>query len=177
MKRSVKIKRGLSLFSPVPVYFVIERESDTIKIGVSTQIRRRLAQLQTGSPNELELMGWITPEDDYGTEKALHQKYEEWRFRGEWFNISQDDVLHELKHAQGFVPKNEDSFEITGYDRDGIPEYVGVCKWAEFEHEECCPFCGCFCGMYFNEAASMYHCLNCDTLTNFSELSPSHEER
>ena len=162
----------------MPVYFVIERESDTIKIGVSTHIRRRLAQLQTGNPNKLELMRWITPEDDYGTEKALHKRYKERRVLGggeEWFTISQDDVLRELKQAQGFVPRNEDSFEIIGYDQDGIPEYMGVCKWDDFDHHECCPFCGCFCGMYFNEAASMYHCPNCDTLTDFSELGSPHQ--
>ncbi len=24
------------------------------------------------------------------------------------------------------------------------------------------------CGMYLQEASQMYHCINCDTLTNFS---------
>ena len=116
----------------MPVYFVIERKSDAIKIGVATDIRRRLAQLQTGSPNKLELMGWITPEDDYGTEKVLHKRYNEKRVPGgggkEWFAISQDVVLRELQQARGFIPRNADSFEIIGYDRDGIPEYMGVCE-------------------------------------------------
>ena len=98
----------------MPVYFVIERPSDKIKIGVSVQIRKRLAQLQTGNPNKLELMGWITPEDDYGTEKVLHKRYKEKRVPGgggkEWFTISQDVVLRELKQAQGFIPRNGDSF-------------------------------------------------------------------
>lgn len=164
----------------MPVYFVIERKSDAIKIGVATDIRRRLAQLQTGSPNKLKLMGWITPEDDYGTEKELHKRYKEKRVPGgggkEWFAISQDGVLRELQQARGFIPRNADSFEIIGYDRDGIPEYMGVCEWADFEHHECCPFCGYFCGMSFNEAASMYHCPNCDTLTDFSELGSPHQE-
>lgn len=159
----------------MPVYFVTERKNAVIKIGVSTQIRKRLAQLQTANAYELELMGWVVSEDDYRTEKALHQKYESQRERGEWFSISQDDVLRELTLAHGFIPKIENAFEIIGYDQDRIPEYVGVCKWGDFEYYECCPFCGCFCGMHFNDALSMYHCINCDTLTDFSELSQSHE--
>lgn len=157
------------------IYFVTERTNETIKIGVSTQIIRRVAQLQTGNSNELELMGWITPSEDYKMEKFLHQKYARKKVRGEWFAISQDDVLHELERTSGFIPKNANAFEIIGYGKDGIPEYVGVCKWADFEYDECCPFCGCFCGMHFNEALSMFHCINCDTLTDFSELSRYHE--
>ncbi|MGC2457952.1 MAG: GIY-YIG nuclease family protein [Gallionellaceae bacterium] len=160
----------------MPVYFVSEKINEVIKIGVSTQIQRRLGQLQTANANELELMGWIVSEDDYLTEMTLHRKYGSKRERGEWFSISQADVLRELTLAHGFIPKNENAFEIFGYDRDGIPEYVGVCKWCDFEYYECCPFCGCFCGMHFNEAMSMYHCINCDTLTDFSELSRSHEQ-
>lgn len=153
------------------VYFVIEPTNNAIKIGRSSQIRKRLGQLQTGNVDELELMGWITPSDDKKVERSLHQKYANHRVRGEWFAISQDDVLHELERASGFIPKNTNTFEIVGYDKDGIPEYVGVCKWADFEYYECCPFCGCFCGMHFNDALSMFHCINCDTLTDFSELS------
>jgi|CXWL01.1.fsa_nt_gi hypothetical protein len=163
----------------MPVYFVIERKSKNIKIGRSARIPKRLAQLQTGNPNKLELMGWIAPEDDNGTERVLHERYKEKRVPEggkEWFAISQDVVLHELQQARGFIPRNADSFEVIGYDQDGIPEYMGVCQWADFEYHECCPFCGCFCGMSFNEAASMYHCLNCDTLTDFSELESSNKE-
>lgn len=160
----------------MPVYFVAEKTNEVIKIGVSTHIQRRLGQLQTANANELELMGWIVSNDDYLTEKMLHRKYGSQRERGEWFSISQDDVLRELTLAHGFIPKNENAFEIFGYDKDGIPEYVGVCTWCNFEYYECCPFCGCFCGMHFNEAMSMYHCINCDTLTDFSELQHSHEE-
>ncbi len=31
---------------------------------------------------------------------------------------------------------------------------------------KCCPFCG----MHFQDASQMYHCLNCDTPADFSEL-------
>jgi hypothetical protein len=72
----------------------------------------------------------------------------------------------------GFVAKNADAFQIVGYDRDAIPEYLGVWEWADLEIDECCPFCGCLCGMHFQEASQMYYCIRCDTLTDFSELDP-----
>lgn len=33
-----------------------------------------------------------------------------------------------LEHfgIDGFVGKTENSFEVTGHDRDGVPEYLGV---------------------------------------------------
>jgi Meiotically Up-regulated Gene 113 (MUG113) protein len=155
----------------MPVYFVIDRSSSQIKIGRSEHVRRRVRTLQTGNPNPLELMGWIPSEDDTSMERTLHNRYDAKRGNGEWFSITQDEVLRELKRAYGFIPKKGDTFEIVGYDRDGVPEYLGVCDWADFELEECCPFCGCFCGMHFQEASAMYHCLNCDALTDLSELS------
>ena len=113
-------------------------------------------------------MGWIQDNsNDYKIEKELHEKYSEKCYRGEWFSITQDDVIHALRIHNGFIPKNEDAFKIVGYDRNNIPEYLGVWEWEEFETEECCPFCGCLCGMHYQEASMMYYCMNCDTLTSF----------
>ncbi len=72
-------------------------------------------------------------------------------------------------HGDAFVGKTADAFEIVGYDRDGIPEHVGVWEWGDLSLEECCPFCGCLGGLHFQEASWMYHCLACDTLTNFED--------
>lgn len=151
------------------VYFVVDPSHELTKVGKSKDIPKRMVALQTGNPTALELMGWLDVHDDYALERALHLKFANKRKRGEWFQLSVDDVLAELQRHRGFIPKNADAFEIVGYDKDGIPEYLGVCIWADFEIEECCPFCGCFCGMYFNEPAQMYHCLNCDKLTDFSD--------
>ena len=75
--------------------------------------------------------------------------------------------------SNGFVAKNADAFEVTGFDKNAVPEYLGVWKWGDLELEECCPYCGSFCGMHYQEASCMYHCLNCDTLADFSDLSRS----
>ena len=156
------------------VYFIADRKNSLIKIGVSGDMDRRIKQLQTGNPFKLEFMGWIgEDENHFEIEKKLHEKYSDKNYSGEWFEISQDDVVYELTLHHGFIPKNEDAFKVIGYDQDGIPEYLGVWDWQEFELHECCPFCGCLCGMNYQEASSMYYCMSCDTLTNFE--SEPHE--
>ncbi|SDP98588.1 GIY-YIG nuclease family protein [Ectopseudomonas guguanensis] len=163
----------------MPVYFIGESESKCcpIKIGVAKNIDARKRNLQTGNPLELRLLGWIEADNAFQLERHLHQHFGSTRVRGEWFNIEPADILPILMRAglDGFVAKNADAFQVVGYDRDAVPEYLGVWEWGDFELYECCPFCGCLCGMHFQEASQMYHCLNCDALIDFSELNP-HED-
>lgn len=160
----------------MPVYFIGQETNGqiTIKIGVAQNIEKRRRKLQTGNPYELRLLGWLMSKDNYELEKKLHRHFRAKRGLGEWFDIEPADILPILQRAgsDGFVAKNADAFEIIGHDKDGVPAYLGVWEWDDLEFYECCPFCGCFCGMHFQEASWMYHCLNCDTLTDFSELSP-----
>ena len=105
------------------VYFVRDSSSDAIKIGRSKKVRQRVTKLQTGNLNFLELMGWLESKDDVVAERDLHQIYQAHHLSGEWFSIDQDDVLQQLQRFSGFVPVDGDSFEIEGYDQDGVPEY------------------------------------------------------
>lgn len=152
------------------IYFIADRKNDLVKIGVSNDRDRRLKQLQTGNPFVLELMGWIAEEtNQFKIEANIHKEYSNKCFRGEWFSINQNEVLQILALYNGFIPKNDDAFKVIGYDKDNIPEYLGVWDWQDFELEECCPFCGCLCGMHHQKASNMYYCMNCDTLTNFED--------
>ena len=63
------------------IYFV--KSWNAIKIGFSTDIKTRLAQLQTGSPFEIELLGFFA-----GTEQDEVEtlgRFSPLRIRGEWF--------------------------------------------------------------------------------------------
>ncbi len=164
----------------MPVYFLGEEEKgcSPIKIGVAKNIEARKRNLQTGNPLELRLLGWIETADEFGLEARLKNELKAVRSRGEWFNIEPADILPFLVRAgrDGFVAKNADAFQITGYDSDAIPEYLGVWEWADLEIDKCCPFCGCLCGMHFEEASQMYYCIRCDTLTNFPEFDRDCEE-
>jgi hypothetical protein len=61
------------------VYFV--RCGSLIKIGEAKSLRSHLSQLQTDDPCEIWLIG-IIPEGD---EKEIHNRFRQFRFRGEWF--------------------------------------------------------------------------------------------
>ncbi|MBB1177661.1 GIY-YIG nuclease family protein [Brevundimonas aurantiaca] len=158
----------------MPVYFLYQEGHgpDRIKIGRARRVEERRRQLQTGNPDRLKLVGFINADDDARLERDLHRHFAEVRGEfGEWFNLQPADVLPVLQrfHGDAFVGKTADAFEIVGYDRDGIPEHVGVWEWGDLSLEECCPFCGCLGGLHFQEASWMYHCLACDTLTNFED--------
>lgn len=155
----------------MPVYFIFDPSNDQVKIGRALDVRKRAKALQTGNPTPLLLMGWIIVTTDSRVESGLHRKYKGQRGNGEWFRITSTEVLDELKRNNGFVPVQGNSFEIVGYDKDAVPEYLGVCEWNDFELEECCPFCGCLCGMHQQENTGMYHCINCDAYTDFEYLS------
>jgi hypothetical protein len=164
----------------VPVYFIGEEENgcSPIKIGVAKNIEGRKRNLQTGNPLNLRLLGWINTGDTFELERNLHDHFSGRRVRGEWFDIEPADILPILMraHIDGFVAKNADAFQLIGYGRDAVPEYLGVWEWADLEFDECCPFCGCLCGMDFQDASQMYHCLSCDKLTDFSEIEPRCED-
>ena len=140
--QSVHRSPGLS------VYFIGENEGGcfSIKIGVAKNIAVRKRNLQVGNPRELRLLGWITADDDFGFKGQLKKHFRARRPRGEWFNIEPADILPFLVRAgrKGFVAKNADAFQITGYDSDAVPEYLGVWHWADLEIDVCC-------GLHFQE--------------------------
>ena len=65
------------------VYFILSEETGLVKIGVTTDLRRRVRALQTASPVELKLMGKII--GNRWREERFHLVFREYRERGEWF--------------------------------------------------------------------------------------------
>ena len=153
------------------VYFIAENENGDydnlrIKIGISKDIHKRLNQLQTGSPYELKLMGWIEADDAKQLEKALHNKYRGRKAHGEWFQLSSCDVLAELKShsTDSYIAVNANAFEVVSYDRDGVPEFLGAWQWTDVEYEEFCPKCGWGGGIDYNENYGGMRCLECGVI-------------
>lgn len=70
------------------VYFVEAKNLGLVKIGFSKDPSKRLKDLQTGSPDELE--GLFTFPGTKQKEKELHRKLHRFRVRGEWFKL--DDI-------------------------------------------------------------------------------------
>jgi hypothetical protein len=159
----------------MPVYFTYQLESgrNALKIGYSSDIWRRLKELQTGNPSKLQIVGWILAHDERSLERDLHKKFASYRRGGEWFEIEPAHIISVILRSgiKGFVTKNSDAFAVISHDKDAVPEFAGVWEWGDLELEECCPFCGCCCGIHYQEASGMHYCLNCKTLTNFEDVT------
>lgn len=65
------------------VYFI--RSGYYVKVGISTQVAARVEALQTGSPDEIKLIGDIR--GDLFTEKAIHKAARKHHHRGEWYSL------------------------------------------------------------------------------------------
>lgn len=70
-----------------------------VKIGKSDEPERRIAQLQTGNPQPIRLIGWLRSLS--GFEVSLHRLHEEDRVSGEWFRHSDhiNDTISRLVGA------------------------------------------------------------------------------
>lgn len=77
-------------------YFVQSVEGGPIKIGYTSQDpETRLANLQTGSPTVLRIVGLISE----NRERELHEQFEKSRSHGEWFRPTKDLLDFIAKNA------------------------------------------------------------------------------
>lgn len=70
------------------IYFILNRDSNAIKIGRTKNVAKRLRTLQTSSPAKLELIKSVQVEgfDEVRMlEQALHKQFNDIRLSGEWF--------------------------------------------------------------------------------------------
>lgn len=66
------------------VYFILNTERNTLKIGWTRSVDRRFRHIQTASSDKLELLGHI--EGDKATEAQFHEQFAVHRCNGEWFD-------------------------------------------------------------------------------------------
>lgn len=81
------------------VYFILNRDSNAIKIGRAREIEKRLKALQTASPIPLELLKTIPLTSEAqakGLEAALHGQFWHLRMQGEWFR-AEPPLLHYIE--------------------------------------------------------------------------------
>ena len=75
------------------VYFILDRFCNAIKIGKSDDVDDRLGTLQTGNPNDLEIVHKIKCSSDRASkrlEKLYHRHFNDIRIRGEWFRYEKE---------------------------------------------------------------------------------------
>lgn len=73
---------------------------DFYKIGIARDVPGRVAQLQIGNPFKLKLlMSWRSPNAEL-TEETLHELFDAKRERGEWFKLSEPDLVIVASYAE-----------------------------------------------------------------------------
>jgi len=81
---------------PTSIYLIGSTSNNAVKIGVSTNPKKRLTSLQTGSSIKLNLISSYTfPNSNYAyaIEKYLHTESKEFALNGEWFEFDRLSLL------------------------------------------------------------------------------------
>jgi len=89
----------LAAFEPCPptaadptptIYFVQSIDGGPVKIGYTTQLPKRLADLRSMNPRFLVLLASMPGTED--DERRLHERFSTTRLHGEWFKSTTDLV-------------------------------------------------------------------------------------
>lgn len=79
------------------VYFLANMAQSTVKVGYTTNLRKRLDVLRTGNHDRLEVCCFIAAPPV--VERRLHEALAEFKIRNEWFehNACLDDLIRKLE--------------------------------------------------------------------------------
>lgn len=92
------------------VYFIEDPHAGYVKIGVATDVRKRMAQLQCSHGHPLKLLG--TMSGGRPVEKNLHEMFARYKVRREWFKLS-DEIKEFIDEYTG---DKGAAFEISAAD-------------------------------------------------------------
>jgi predicted GIY-YIG superfamily endonuclease len=70
------------------IYFILNQDSNAIKIGRTKDLAKRMKALQTSNPATLKLIKSVQVEGEKAAqdlEQSLHKQFSEMRLAGEWF--------------------------------------------------------------------------------------------
>jgi hypothetical protein len=96
------------------VYFI--GSGDAIKIGYSTDLQKRIADLKTGAAADIELLDYARAGRD--VERELHSILASERIRGEWFKASDktEDIMDLISDFLDDEFSDEDDRCLDGRD-------------------------------------------------------------
>lgn len=94
------------------VYFIHEKSNNNcFKIGkTENHPADRMEQLQTGNPRKLVIYRWIQIPDHSTAEEYLHIRFKEYHIRGEWFNVTLDQIDEECS----IIISTDDKVIVSG---------------------------------------------------------------
>ena len=78
------------------LYVVSQEKRTKIKIGVSSDIYKRILAMETGNPCRLKLLCWSM--NKYDLERGVHMAMRRFKVKGGWFHFN-DKSWNTLKYA------------------------------------------------------------------------------
>jgi len=91
------------------------------KIGIATNVQARMAALQTGHPQTLELRGTFECADPRRVEMELHELFRPKHVRGEWFALTDADITQALNCLKSTPKREPDSLGF-------LASAIGICQ-------------------------------------------------
>jgi hypothetical protein len=100
--------------------YAIAAGEGPIKIGVSANLQRRVAELQTNQPQRLSIVYAVRVSDPLAIERAAHTRLRLRRASGEWFNINRDEAIEAIdaEIAAAGVPSEIVMAPLTSADQE-----------------------------------------------------------
>jgi hypothetical protein len=98
------------------VYFFRHVGLTPVKIGYSSSPSpiNRFEQFKTYAPFGSEILGFVQTHEPNELEKQLHAKYAAKRIKGEWFELTQEEVDYEINfHSSVEEIKERNEFQIA----------------------------------------------------------------
>lgn len=79
------------------IYFIADRDSNRVKIGISNDPEKRLASLQTANGGKLEIL--FVVQGDAKLEQSYQNQFKHLRLSGEWFKFTHEieSFINELR--------------------------------------------------------------------------------
>lgn len=125
------------------LYFIGEMDTTKVKIGVTSKtVIERIKELNTGNSGELIEIATFRTIDMYMAEKVVHEQLSEYRYKGEWFNLSPEIlryVLNDLRSRYDIV-LSKNGYKVIA-DKYLVLESI-ILPDGITVHVEKCPFCG-----------------------------------
>ena len=78
--------------SRIGVVYFLRADNGLTKIGRTMNMGQRFKVFSTHLPYELEVVRLIHSDNCHELERRLHLRFADKRVRGEWFNVTQDDI-------------------------------------------------------------------------------------
>ena len=96
----LKVKCNITKIKPKQYIYVIKSHNNLIKIGITSNLHKRITALKNMNACKLELIYKTVGSNSL--ERSIHKKFEKYRSHGEWFKsyngILEDIKIHCSKH-------------------------------------------------------------------------------